>query len=151
MGWARVRDAHSGTDRRGMMTALAFFRLTSRRFMALRIPASGEINPAAAVIVLCLVMFYSVLNTASMTCFPLLEGTSEHHQHSHNGVSHASHCVWSCSFTSSPSLPASVSTDRMWLCLAGLIITQLYIRCRFCPSSSARGRSPPPGLCVLTI
>ncbi len=133
------------------MTAFSFFRFTLRRCTALRMSASGKINPAAGVIVLCVVIFYAVLSTAMMTCFPLLEGASEHHQHNHNGASHASHCVWGCSFTSSPSLPASVSTDRMWLCLAGLLITHLYIRRRFCPFSSIRGRSPPSSLCVLTI
>ena len=150
MGWTGIRDAHSDLDGRGTMTAF-FPRFTSRRLTALMTPQSGEINPAAAVIVLCLVIFYAVLSTAAMTCFPLLEGTSEHHQHSHSGVSHASHCVWGCSFTSSPSLPALMSTDGMWLVLAGLSITRLCIPRRFCPSSSARGRSPPANPCVLTI
>lgn len=124
------------------MTASPYLRSNPRQFAALMKPAAGEVQPALAILVLCLVLFNAVLSTAAMTCFPLVEGTSQHHQHTHNSDSHALHCAWGCSFIFSPSLPSLTFAGWVWLCIARLLTT-VRIRRRFCPFLSVCQRGPP--------
>jgi hypothetical protein len=116
--------------------------LSLGRFFSLAMPVRGEVRPVAAVLCLCLVLFYAGLSTAAMTCFPHADETARHHQHTHTSVSHASLCAWACQVNSSPSVPSSFLSGWIWLFTVGILATR-WLRYTLCPSFPVCGRSPP--------